>query len=81
MGPWPDIGDAYTCTSRESPVLSAWPWVPARSGDPAAGDRGGGCVGGWHAPAGAPGGTGRSAAGGGLGFLQPHWGVSGLSEF
>ena len=22
-GPWPGIGDAYTCTSRESPVLSA----------------------------------------------------------
>jgi len=28
MGPWPDIGDAYSCTSREGWRLSALLGVP-----------------------------------------------------
>jgi len=38
MGPWPATSNAYSCTSREASVLSAWLWLPARSGDPAASD-------------------------------------------
>ena len=51
-----DRGNGYTCTSKKGTVLSAWPWVSCRSGDPAAGGRGGYCVGcGVSAFAGAPG--------------------------
>ena len=51
-----DRGYEYTCTSKKGPVLSAWPWVSSMSGDPAAGDQGGECVGGGvSAFAGAPG--------------------------
>jgi len=77
-----DWGYGYTCTSKKGPVLSAWPWVSSRSGDPAAGDRGGYALAVVRLPLLVPQVEPVNLLPvGGWVLLQPHRGVIGLADF